>query len=133
MRVLLFLLGLLLPAQVLAAERGNVIVAELRGGRVTYEVEGKRSDLDGAIAALRERRKVSGISPRDDIAIIVASKQLSINQVQALYSTLQAYGIPEIRVFAFDSDRAGLQELRFDMQIIPFTTDLSDLLKAIGK
>jgi len=134
MRVLLLLFGLLLSGLAFAEDRGHVVVAELRGGHVTYGVEGKRTeDLDSAIAILREHRQETGVSPKDDVAIIVASKALSINQVQGLYSTLQAYGFLEIHVFAFDSDRTQLQELGFDMQVIPFTQDRAQLIKAIGR
>jgi len=127
------LFGLLLCTQVRADDRGNVVVAELRDGQVMYEVEGKKSDLDGAIAMLRERRNETRISPREDVAIIVASNELSIRQVQQLYSALQAYGFNEVHVFAFDSDRARLQEFGFAMQVIPFTTDRVQLMNAITR
>lgn len=133
MRLVLLFLGFLLSGQAWTQDRGNVLVAELRGARVVYEVGGRTRALDDAIALLRERRKETGVSPKDDVAIIVASKDLTINQIQALYSTLQAYGFAEIHVFAFDAAKVRMQEFGFSMQVIPFSKERAQLMKAIGR
>src|SRR5262245_25791812 len=129
MKVGLLLLGLLLSTPAVAVDRGHVVVAELHDGRVIYQVEARRVDLEGAVDIIRDREKQTGVLPHDDVAIIVASTELSIRQVQELYSTLQAYGFTKIHIFAFHSDKTRLQGLDFAEQVIPFTTDREELMK----
>jgi hypothetical protein len=133
MRIMLLFIVLLLSGPVVAQEKGNIIVAELSGGRVVYEVDGKRRNLVGLLGLFRERVRQTGILPKDDIAIILASKNLSILQIQNLCSALQAFGFSEIHLFGFASEKTILQKLELDPRVIPFTTARAPLMKAIGK
>lgn len=127
-KVILLLIGTVLCSTLLAEERGTVIIADIRSSKVEYEVEGTWRNLDGAIAALRERASNTGIGPYSDVAIVLANRQLTLEQIQILKSALQAYGFREIRYFSYGSDRNLLRGFSFAQDTIPFTTDRAQLL-----
>lgn len=131
-RLVLLIIGLFVSVQSIADGRGSVVVAEVHHGHVTYEAEGKRSDLDGVISLLRNRATRTGIGPHDDVAFVLVSNNLTIAQVQALYSTLQAYGFREIKVLVYAPEKVRLSELSVGSKAVPFSKDSGELMRGMG-
>ena len=131
-RMVWCLIGLLAIACARADERGSLIVMEGRGGQVTYEIEGKRTDLDGVIRGLRDRAEQTGVDPFDDVAIVLASDELSVRDVRDVHAALHAYGFRAIRVLVFGRDKERL--VGFELEGgIPFTQDRAELMRLIGE
>jgi hypothetical protein len=126
------LIGLLAIAGAHADERGSLIVMEARRGQVTYEIEGKRADLDGVIRGLRERAEQTDVDPYDDVAIVLASDELSIRHVRDVHAALEAYGFRDIRVLVFDREKERLVGLALEGGIL-FTQDRAELMRLIGE
>ena len=127
--IILLAIGILSFAKLAQGdERGSVIVMELKAGHVIYEADGKSSDLDGLIPVLRTRASKTHVGPYNDVAIILASQQLTVANILGLYSTLQAYGFREIRLFVFTPDKTRLLDLSLGSKVVPFTKDRTELL-----
>jgi hypothetical protein len=132
MKTLLCLIGLFATIVAYADERGAVVVVELRRGQVTYETEGRRSDLDGVIDGLRARAHRTGVDPYDDVGMVLVSDEVSLRAVRDIHAALQAYGFRDVRVLVFDSDRERLIDLALGRAIL-FTRDRAELMRLIGE
>jgi hypothetical protein len=131
-RIIFIAMALLACAEVVADDRGSVVVVGVQEGKVAYEAEGKKTDLDGLIAALRDRATRTGIGPHDDVAFVIASDSLTVAQIQVLRSALQAYGFLKIRVLVYAPEKVRLWELGFGPKVIPFTKDRTELVRALS-
>jgi hypothetical protein len=115
-----------------ADDRGAIVVADVQHGHAGYEIEGKRVDLDGLIESLRQRARVKAIDPRNDIAVVLVSESLTINQVQTVRAALAKFGFTDIRFLLVGPDKRTLGRLSFDTQVRGFTMDRAELLRAVG-
>ena len=131
-RIIFLVMALLACAEVVADDHGSVVVVGVQAGKVTYQTEGKNTDLDGLVTILRDRATRTGIGPHDDVAFVIASDKLTIAQIQGLRSTLQAYGFLEIRVLVYAPEKVRLWELGFGPKVIPFTQDRAELVRALA-
>ena len=131
-RTIWCLIGLLTAACVSAQEPGSVIVMEIRSGQPTYEIEGKRGDLDELIDLLRARAEETGVSPYEDVAIVLASDKASLEDVRVVHAALGAYGFRDIRLFLFGADKERLVGLSLGIAI-PFTKDRGELMRLSGE
>jgi uncharacterized protein with von Willebrand factor type A (vWA) domain len=131
--ILVGLIALILSWPARADERGAIVSTEIQRGRLTFEVEGKKStDFNETLKVLRNRAKRTGLSPHDDIAIVLASDGLTIAQIQGLQSALRKYGFREIRVLIHTPERERLWELSLGFKAMPFTKDRADLMTQLS-
>ena len=115
-----------------ADDRGAIVVAEAQNGQAVYEIEGRRVDLDGLIEGLRLRSQAKAIDPRNDIAVVLVSASLTINQVQTVRAALAKFGFTDIRFLLVGPDKRTLERLTLGTQVRQFTMDRAELLRAAG-
>jgi hypothetical protein len=84
------------------------------------------------IDLLRERAQETGVSPYEDVAIVLASDKVSLEDVRVVHAALGAYGFRDIRLFLFGADKERLVGLSLGTAI-PFTKDRAELVRLSGE
>lgn len=121
----------LLLSTVACAKDVLPIHLETSKGAVVYTVGEQSGDASKLLETLRKTAVPNQEALDRTIAVVIASKQVKVADLQEVRALLQKYGFLEIRFFTYWEDKQRMSEVSFGNKALPFTLDAGDLKKRL--